>query len=108
MIIALYHQDSFIQSLPAKVTSLDESLPGIELNQTVFFPGDGGQHHNGGRCICSEGRNIDIISMKRVNGKLWLICTEVTDPPEAGEAVSDGKRRYKLRGLILPCISSLE
>jgi len=94
----LYQTDSYIQHFPAIVTVVDIENHGVELDQTAFYPGGGGQPADGGMLTCND--RIYLVQRARKVGENVLHVIEEDQPlPELGSEVQgqiDWERRYML------------
>ncbi len=95
----LYHTDSYLRVLAARVVALSAEPPGIALERTIFFPGGGRQPHDLG-WLDLEGRTLAVTDMKRAGDNLWHLLDQPTGPlPPVGAVVQgrlDWERRYRL------------
>ncbi len=93
----LYHQDSYLKTFQAKVTAHDLENHAILLNQTIFFPGGGGQPFDTGKIQVG----VQVIPFKRaknINGEVWHLLAEEFPLPSIGSEVSgeiDWEHRYQ-------------
>jgi misacylated tRNA(Ala) deacylase len=94
----LYHTDSYLQNFKAQVTQVDEENRGIMLDQTVFYPGGGGQPADSGVLTCGE--RIYIVRRAQKAGEDIMHILEGDQTlPEIGVEVQgqiDWERRYQL------------
>lgn len=94
MTAALYHEDAYIKSFPAKITQIGDG--GVVLDQSAFYPGGGGQPHDTGFLKAGD-LNLRVDKITRGEGKLWHQIDGQT--PAIGdevEGVLDWDRRYQL------------
>ena len=95
----LYHTDSYLRELSARVAALSAEPLGMALERTIFFPGGGGQPHDLA-WIETDGRTIPVMGMKRVGEALWHLLDSGAGPlPPEGAQVNlrlDWEPRYRL------------
>lgn len=90
----LYHTDSYLSEIKARVTAVDNEA--VILDKTIFYPGGGGQPADEGKFL-SQGYVARIAKLKKVGDDVqhWL-----SGPvPVAGQFVKckiDWERRYQL------------
>ncbi|MCY4010035.1 MAG: alanyl-tRNA editing protein [Anaerolineaceae bacterium] len=92
---AIYLQDSYCRKFEALVTAQDAARHAIQLDQTAFYPGGGGQP-------CDHGW-LDVggqsFAVRRVQRGHWHELEEVVALPKPGDPVQgeiDWQRRYAL------------
>ncbi|MEK6255695.1 MAG: alanine--tRNA ligase-related protein, partial [Chloroflexota bacterium] len=68
----LYQTDSYLKEFQAVVSSIDAELHGVELDQTAFYPGGGGQPADVGT-LTANNETYSVVKFKRANGKLYHI-----------------------------------
>ena len=94
----LYQLDSYMQSFEAKVAHVDLENHGLILDQTVFYPGGGGQPTDRG--FLTHLHNRYLVSRARKVGSDVLHLLEGDEPlPSEGSIVTgqiDWTRRYQL------------
>ena len=76
----LYHMDSYQQRFSAKVNAQDLDNHGIVLDQTLFFPGGGGQPCDKGKIIIS-GTELEIEKVKTINRQLVHLLSKSNQLP---------------------------
>jgi len=94
----IYHQDSYQSTLTASVTGLDDQNHGIILDQTIFFPGGGGQPPDQG-WVTISGESVQLRGVKRISGEIIHLLPEDVLLPEPGSSLQgklDWERRYQL------------
>ncbi len=90
----LYHVDSSINKFNATVTDVDADKRAVQLDQTAFYPGGGGQPNDTG--FLQVGETVYPVT-KVERGNLHIIGGEAL--PAVGDevvGVLDWDRRYKL------------
>ncbi len=89
----LYQRDSYLRSFEARVSAVDEAQNAVILDQSVFYPGGGGQPCDTGTLI-HEGRALPVKRVQR--GYLHLVEGEL--PPVGAEVRGelDWEQRYQL------------
>ena len=94
----LYQVDSYQKSIDAVVTALDEDNHGVILDQTVFYPGGGGQPADDGTLTSSAGTFL-VIRARKVGDDILHLLDGSQPLPQIGSAVI-GKinwgKRYEL------------
>jgi len=92
----LYSENSYLKEFTATIISRDESRNGIMLDETVFYPGGGGQPCDLG-VISIDDKKYMVTGSKTINGQIvHFIEGEL---PETGVAISgaiDWERRLQL------------
>ena len=94
----LYHLDSYQKSFSGRVTAHDGQNHGLILDQTVFFPGGGGQPADSGSLTVAEAE-IRLKGVKRISGQIvHLLPKETALPKIYTELIGqlDWERRYQL------------
>ena len=92
----LYVFDSYLKEFQAEIIAIDADEKAIILDQTVFFPGGGGQPFDMG-VITTGNSNIHIHKIKTVENQILHYTND--DLPNVGEKVTgkiDWVRRYQL------------
>jgi misacylated tRNA(Ala) deacylase len=95
---ALYQTDSYQKEFEAKVTAIDEEANAIVLDQSVFYPGGGGQPYDQGT-LSWGAQTYNIKRAKNQAGEIYHILQEKIEMPVVGELVHgeiDWDRRYPL------------
>lgn len=98
MTIKLYHQDSYLQEFSAQVTNTNSESSWIMLDQSVFYPGGGGQPADTGMLL-HEDRQIPITSVRMSKGELFHYLDTagpLPAPSESVQGILDWERRYRL------------
>lgn len=98
MTTRLYHTDSYQQSFTATVSSTDPELHAVTLDQTVFFPGGGGQPADQGSLEYND-LSLQLIKVKQISGKIYHFIPNEDPLPKTGSPVKgvlDWDHRYKL------------
>jgi len=94
----LYQTDSYQQEFEARVRAVDQELGGVVLDQSVFFPGGGGQPYDTGTLEWGE-RIYQIKRAKRSGTDMFHLIEGEVELPKVGDLVHgkiDWERRYKL------------
>jgi misacylated tRNA(Ala) deacylase len=92
----LYVFDSYLKEFQAEIIAIDADEKAIILDQTVFFPGGGGQPFDIGEIVIGN-RNSHIHKIKIVENQILHYTND--DLPNIGEKVTgkiDWVRRYQL------------
>src|SRR5215212_7145890 len=96
----LYQRDSALRSVEAAVVSVDAESRLIALNKTVVFPGGGGQPFDEGMLtLLADGRQLSLLSARKVGGVVWHELGGDEPLPDVGDKVCvelDWERRYRL------------
>ena len=98
MTIRLYHADSYQKIFDAQVLDHDIDLHGIILDQTIFYPGGGGQLADKGQIIILQ-KKLPLNNIKTVNGNIVHILPQSIPLPDIGSEVTgeiDWPHRYQL------------
>lgn len=94
----LYQTDSYLREITAVVTAVDADNRGVVLNQTVFYPGGGGQPPDRGMLAAGE-TVYEVTRARRIGGQLVHLLAGDAPLPEVGAHVRgeiDWERRYDL------------
>ena len=97
MTALLYQTDSYLKSFQAKVTALDIEKQALQLDQTAFYPGGGGQLPDSG-FLRSNGEILPLKRARIIKGEIWHFFKEGFNLPELGTEVQgeiDWEQRYK-------------
>lgn len=96
MTTLLYQTDSYLKQCPATV--IDVLAGGVVLDQTVFYPGGGGQPADGGTLLNDGGTTVAVPALKRIDGTLVHLLDRpgVLKPGDNVTATIDWQRRYSL------------
>jgi misacylated tRNA(Ala) deacylase len=97
---AIYARAAYAQSMEAIVTGVEAGpeRPAVALDQTVFYPGGGGQPPDQGSISAPDGRHWTVSSARR-EGEVVLHELAAGEPPGVGVRVAgeiDWERRYLL------------
>ena len=90
----LCYADSYLRECKSKVTDVNDH--GVILNQTVFYPGGGGQPSDHGKLIWEKNEYL-VKGLKRIDGQLVHLIDG--DKPEINSevlSIIDWNKRYKL------------
>jgi misacylated tRNA(Ala) deacylase len=94
----LYQTDSYLKEFDATVISIDEENRGIELDQSAFYPGGGGQPADKGTITFAD-TVLPVKRAKRSGGHIYHFVEGEEDLPQVGDLIHgeiDWERRYKL------------
>ncbi len=96
----LYQRDADLREVDATVVAVDTESRSVALDQTVFFPGGGGQPSDSGTLVgTSDGQHWPV-PITRISGAVvWHELDGEDSLPEIGDAVRgelDWDRRYRL------------
>ena len=90
----LCYSDSYLRECKSKVQDLNDH--GVILDQTVFYPGGGGQPSDHGKLICEKNEYL-VKGLKRIDGQIVHLIDG--DKPEINSevlSIIDWNKRYKL------------
>ena len=90
----LCYADSYLRECKSKVTDVNDH--GVILDQTVFYPGGGGQPSDHGKLIWEKNEYL-VKGLKRIDGQLVHLIDG--DKPEINSevlSIIDWNKRYKL------------
>lgn len=90
----LYQTDAYLKTFTAQVTAVDAENHAVQLDQTAFYPGGGGQPHDTGTLTVEGGLSLPVVKVLRGN---WHVIEG--DLPAQGATVHgvlDWDRRYAL------------
>lgn len=94
----LYQTDSYLKNNQAIVTQIIPEEKAIILDQTVFYPGGGGQPSDSGHLLWKDKR-LDIQKVKKSGEDVLFYLTAESEIPPIGEVIEcqiDWERRYQL------------
>jgi misacylated tRNA(Ala) deacylase len=94
----LYQTDAYLQECDAKIISTDVEARSVTLDQTVFYPGGGGQPCDFGKLIVA-GVEYPVTRVKKQGEDVLHFFGGASPMPEPGASVRasiDWDRRYKL------------
>ena len=83
----LYQLDSYLRNFKALITDIDQENKAVNLNQTAFYPGGGGQPADSGSIII----NKDICSVsraKKIGDMVFHYLENINDLPPIGTEVT--------------------
>lgn len=89
----LYQIDSYMKSFDAVVTAVDAEQQAVQLDQTAFYPGGGGQPHDTGQLLV-DGVALAVTKINRGNWHVIEGALPAVGTPVHG--VLDWERRYRL------------
>lgn len=98
MTTLLYQTDSYLKSNLAVVTQIIPEEKALILDQSVFYPGGGGQPSDSGYLLWKDKR-LDIQKVKKSGEDVLFYLTAESEIPPIGEVVEcqiDWERRYQL------------
>lgn len=94
----LYLDDSYIKSFSSTISASHPDTNAVELDQTAFYPGGGGQPFDIGYLVSPDVK-YTITKVKKVSGKYLHYLDDDNPLPEINTRVKgeiDWERRYKL------------
>ncbi|MBI3159186.1 MAG: alanyl-tRNA editing protein [Chloroflexi bacterium] len=94
----LYQTDSYIREFDAEITAVNPDLRAVNLDQTAFYPGGGGQPADEGT-LTAGGAEYSVPGFRKQDGVLWHLLGGDAPLPEPGAAAHgalDWERRYQL------------
>jgi misacylated tRNA(Ala) deacylase len=100
--VQLCYTDPYARHVEAKVVELDTSgeLPLVVLDQTVFYPGGGGQPSDRGLLLrAADGRQWTVRGARKAGGEIVHELEADAEPPAVGDRLSvdlDWARRLSL------------
>jgi misacylated tRNA(Ala) deacylase len=96
----LYQRNSALRAVEATVVAVEGEARPIAVDQTVFFPGGGGQPSDEGMLTrLSDGSRWPVLSARKVDGIVWHELGGDGSLPDVAERVRvelDWERRYRL------------
>ncbi|PWH15507.1 MAG: Ala-tRNA(Pro) hydrolase [Anaerolineae bacterium] len=98
MTLLLYQTDSYSKENQAKVIQMIPEEHALILDQTVFYPGGGGQPADTGSLLC-KGKQLTIQKVKKMGDDVLFYLESASELPDVGEVVTcqiDWERRYQL------------
>ncbi|MCX8063428.1 MAG: alanyl-tRNA editing protein [Anaerolineales bacterium] len=98
MTTLLYQNDSYLKSNHAVVTQIIPEEYAVILDQTVFYPGGGGQPADYGYLLWN-GKHLDVQKVKKSGEDVLIYLAAESEIPPIGEVVEchiDWQRRYQL------------
>jgi misacylated tRNA(Ala) deacylase len=99
--LQLCYADAYVRSVAARVVAAEAADPPIVvLDQTVFYPGGGGQPADQGRLVRdADGAAWRVVGARKVDGEIGHVLEAGSSPPATGDAVVaeiDWPRRHLL------------
>ena len=91
----LYHTDSYQKTFSATVIAQDSENHGFVLDQTLFYPGGGGQPCDIGEIIIS-GKELKIDKVKTINGQLVHLLSKLNQIPSVNSEI-EGEINWEYR-----------
>jgi misacylated tRNA(Ala) deacylase len=94
----MYQTNSYLQEFPAKISAVDPENRGVELDQTAFYPGGGGQPFDLGILRVGD-TSFPVKRAQKVQDRVWHWLEGDLPLPAPGAAVIgaiDWERRYQL------------
>jgi len=94
----LYQVDSYLQSCDAQVIAVDDRTNAVLLDQTVFYPGGGGQPFDMGWISFGDDQQ-DVARARKTPEGVWHVLSGERPLPQVGMLVHgqlDWQRRYAL------------
>jgi misacylated tRNA(Ala) deacylase len=98
MTVRLYYEDSYLKTFTAEITRVDQDLHGIILDQTIFYPGGGGQPTDKG-FFNIDDEIIQLQGFKTIQSDIVHILPKDIPLPAAGTKIIgeiDWDYRYSL------------
>jgi misacylated tRNA(Ala) deacylase len=98
MTILLYQTDSYLRSFQAQITQVDPENHAVQLNQTAFFPGGGGQPNDQG-LIQTHKSVYPVVKVRKVNDQVLHFLGGDIALPQNGTEVNcelDWNLRYQI------------
>jgi len=92
----IYSTDAYAREMAASVIDVDRDDRRVLLDQTVFYPGGGGQPHDTGALWCGDDR-LEVVGVTADDAGVWHWLD--VPPPQAGMPLTgaiDWERRYRL------------
>ena len=94
----VYHINAYARSIDAQVVAIDEGNRSVALDRTIVYPGGGGQPHDTGLLVGSDGEwTVD--SARKQGSVVWHRLGGDGSLPGVGDAVTvsiDWATRYRL------------
>lgn len=81
----LYYADPYLREFAARIVARETigGRPAVALDRTAFYPTGGGQPHDTGTLIASDGTSAAVVDVIAEDGLVW----HVVDAPPADEVV---------------------
>lgn len=98
MTTLLYQTDSYLRSNQAVITQVIPEEQAVILDQTVFYPGGGGQPSDQGYLLW-QNQQLNVQKVKKIGEDVLFHLTADSQLPMVGDIVEchiDWERRYKL------------
>ncbi|MDQ0339667.1 Ser-tRNA(Ala) deacylase AlaX [Caldalkalibacillus uzonensis] len=94
MTIALFLENSYLKSCNAQVVQINGEE--VILDQTIFYPGGGGQEHDTGFLV-QNGQEFEVYKVKKQNGQIVHYTKNANRlAKDQVQLVLDWERRYNL------------
>ncbi|MGZ8562675.1 MAG: alanyl-tRNA editing protein [Candidatus Limnocylindria bacterium] len=97
MTTSLAYTDAYARSLPACVLATDGGA--VLLDQTVFYPGGGGQPADTGWLRTDKGTEWRVVGARKAGDDIWHLLEEGVEPPPVDTVLTAGidwDRRHAL------------
>ena len=97
MSASLAYTDAYARSVAASVLATDGAA--VLLDQTVFYPGGGGQPADSGWLRTDKGTEWRVTGARKAGDEVWHLLEEGSEPPPIGTALTAGvdwERRHAL------------
>ena len=92
----IYAVDSYVQTMPAEVVRTDVDDNRVLLDQTVFYPGGGGQPHDVGHLVVGEDK-LDVVRVTQDADGVWhWLDGSLPSVGTSVEGTIDWDRRFSL------------
>lgn len=98
MVNLLYQTDSYLQTFSATVTGIDAENHSVQLDQTAFYPGGGGQPADRGELVAGD-QIFPVQRARKMEGQIAHIIDPNHPLPPIGSQLQgqlDWQRRYQL------------
>ena len=92
----LYLSDSYLREYETKVSTKDQERNAVVLDETIFYPGGGGQPNDVGE-LAFAGQTVPVPKVKKQDGEIWhFVEGELPAIGAVATAEIDWNRRYQL------------
>ena len=95
----IYETDAYARQVETSVVDVDDEANAVLLEQTVFYPGGGGQPADEGRLAGDGGGDWRVIGAKKREGDIWHTIHPDDELPAVDTKVTaelDWERRHRL------------
>ncbi len=94
----LFQTDSYLQKIETHITHSDPEKHAVQLAETIFYPGGGGQPFDTGWLSMAD-QQIEVVKTQKIGGEIWHFIHPQPPLPTPGTPLTaelNWERRYQL------------